>query len=126
MVTLDGRRPRRPLRRCHRWLFIKHQKGSLKICEGIKSDSVPPLFCLPSLERHVTDKRGMSSVFLRRTSTIICIQRGLMGAGGWGLKAIITCFFPDVPRMDYCAPGPYSIYKTATYWQDSAINQMTP
>lgn len=47
-----------------------------------------------------------------------------MGKGG--LKAIITCFSPDVTRMDYCAPGPYSIYKTATYWQDRAINQMTP
>lgn len=112
-------------RRRHRWLFIKHQKGSLKICEGMKSDSVTPPFCLPSLERHVTDKRGMSSVFLRRISTIICMQRGLMGGGG-GVKSNHNLFFPDVTRMDYCAPGPYSIYKTATYWQDSAINQMTP
>lgn len=80
-------------RRLHLWLFIKHQKGSLKICEGMKSDSVPPLFCLPSLERHATDKGGMSSVFLRPTSTIISIQRGLMGGGG-GVKSNHNLFFP--------------------------------
>lgn len=92
MVTLAGWRPRCPFPL--RWLFIKNQKWPQKICEVMKSDTIPCTIPL-SVSLHLSDMQQIEGetvhVQFPCTLTIICIQRGLMGWGGGALKAIITC-----------------------------------